>query len=262
MKKILWIFVLCLLFNVNAYSLPKCDGEDSKKWTNCEGVFNYPDKKYSGEWKDGKREGRGISILNDGTKYVGEWKNDKPNGQGSTTSTYNYFSIKFVGQWKDGKPNGQGTLKCLPVGRKKTGEWDAKTYTGEWKDGLLKIKIENGNEAFVQSEFCGIYEGELKDGSANGQGTQTYPDGTKYVGEWKNDVPNGLGTQTFGDGKKYVGEWKNGKPNGQGTFTWKNGDKYIGQLKDGKLHGKGVYTFQDGKILNGVFKDGEFIEEI
>ena len=39
----------------------------------------------------------------------------------------------------------------------------------------------------------------------NGQGTETYPDGGKYVGEWKDGVPNGQGTDTFPDGRKVNG---------------------------------------------------------
>ena len=36
------------------------------------------------------------------------------------------------------------------------------------------------------------YVGEFKSGERNGQGTETYPDGSKYIGEWRNgDMWNG-----------------------------------------------------------------------
>jgi len=38
-----------------------------------------------------------------------------------------------------------------------------------------------------------------------------------YVGEWKNGKYNGQGTFTYPDGSKYVGEFKDGKSYGQGT---------------------------------------------
>ena len=38
------------------------------------------------------------------------------------------------------------------------------------------------------------YEGEIKNGKPNGQGTITYPDGGKYVGELKDGKNNGQGT--------------------------------------------------------------------
>ena len=45
----------------------------------------------------------------------------------------------------------------------------------------------------------------------NGQGAETYPDGTTYVGECKDDKLHGQATMTLPDGTKYVGEWKDGK---------------------------------------------------
>ena len=41
-----------------------------------------------------------------------------------------------------------------------------------------------------------VYKGEWKNGKYNGQGTFTYPDGTKYVGKLKNGEYNGKGTLT------------------------------------------------------------------
>jgi len=39
----------------------------------------------------------------------------------------------------------------------------------------------------------------------NGQGTFTYPDGTKYVGKFKDGKEHGQGTWTSPEGEKYVG---------------------------------------------------------
>ena len=45
----------------------------------------YDNGKYIGEWKNGKKEGKGIHCWNDekfkGDKYDGEWKNDKKEGK-------------------------------------------------------------------------------------------------------------------------------------------------------------------------------------
>ncbi len=38
--------------------------------------------RYVGEFKDGKRDGKGSYALFDGTTYVGEWKLDKFHGRG------------------------------------------------------------------------------------------------------------------------------------------------------------------------------------
>lgn len=38
--------------------------------------------KYGGDWKDDKKEGKGIMYYNNGDKYGGEWSNDIRNGKG------------------------------------------------------------------------------------------------------------------------------------------------------------------------------------
>ncbi len=78
----------------------------------------------------------------------------------------------------------------------------------------------------------------------------------KYEGQVENGTPNGQGTVTSSDGSKYVGSWKNGKKNRQGTFTYPNGEKYEGEWKDGGLwngtgydkNGNITYKYDDGRI--------------
>ena len=102
------------------------------------------------------------------------------------------------------------------------------------------------------------YEGEIKNGEPNGQGTLTRPTGEKYVGDWKNGEFHGQGTFTFSNGEKYIGEFKDGNCHGQGTKTSSTGDKCVGDWKNGKLHGQGTYTWSDGDMYVGEFKDGKF----
>jgi len=66
----------------------------------------------------------------------------------------------------------------------------------------------------------------------NGQGTHTYPDGSKYVGEFRDGKRHGQGTYTFQEGDTYVGEWKYGR-------EW-NGTEYD---KDGNI----FYKYVNGK---------------
>jgi len=37
---------------------------------------------YEGEWRDGKRNGKGTNTWPDGNKYEGDWKDDKVEGKG------------------------------------------------------------------------------------------------------------------------------------------------------------------------------------
>ena len=74
----------------------------------------------------------------------------------------------------------------------------------------------------------------IKGDCKNGQGTYTYPDGSKYVGGYKNDRRHGQGTYTYPDGRKYVGGWKYDNQHGQGTETFTDGRKHVGEFRKGK----------------------------
>ncbi len=56
-----------------------------------------------------------------------------------------------------------------------------------------------------------VYADKCTEGDCqNGQGTMTFPDGTKYVGQLKDDKQNGQGTMTYPDGRKESGQWEDG----------------------------------------------------
>jgi len=115
--------------------------------------------------------------------------------------------------------------------------------------------------AIYLSHFCHSYSKQFPKyfHKPNGQGTRTYPDGSKYLGEFKDGKPNGQGTFTFPDGSKYVGENKNGWKNGQGTYTLSDGTKYVGKFSDGKIW-NGIDYDKDGNII-GKIVNGERIKQ-
>ena len=94
-------------------------------------------------------------------------------------------------------------------------------------------------------ETYNVPDGRKDGGEFSGQGTMTWPDGTKYVGEWKDGKRNGQGTWTSPDGQKYVGEWKDHKFNGQGTWICSNGTKYVGEFQDGTPTSQCVVTLSE-----------------
>ena len=61
------------------------------------------DEKYEGEWRNGKRDGRGVEFYADGEKkYVGNFKNGKYDGNGSF---FYKNGDKYVGKYKNGAMN-------------------------------------------------------------------------------------------------------------------------------------------------------------
>ena len=78
---------------------------------------------YEGNYKEGKRDGKGIYVDQDGTIiYQGEWQNGKRHGQGTYKDQEGNV---YQGEWQNGKRHGQGTYKD-PQGN---------VYQGEWQNG-------------------------------------------------------------------------------------------------------------------------------
>ena len=206
MKKLLGIVVLSLLWFNTAFALPTCVGEDSSKWTMCEGTkaFNN-DLTYTGEWKDGKHHGKGTLLLPNGAKYLGEWvgethlKIKTKNGNDAIINTYSGMIIE-----------------------------------GEFKDSDIKKGLING-QVTATNPKGDKWIGGFIDGKLNGQGTYISANGAIYNGEYKNDKKNGKGAFISSNEEKYVGEWKDDLKHGQGTLTSSDGSKYAGEFKDGKF---------------------------
>ena len=78
-----------------------------------------------------------------------------------------------------------------------------------------------------------IYQGEFKDGKANGKGTFVGSDGTMYVGEWKDDLYDGQGVERWNKNTiVYTGAFVNGLKTGKGKFEF-NGNSYEGDFVEG-----------------------------
>ena len=65
-------------------------------------------------------------------------------------------------------------------------------------------------------EVAGKYEGETKNGLANGEGKSVGTD--TYEGHFRKGLPNGEGTYTFSNGDMYKGNFVNGLFSGKGTL--------------------------------------------
>jgi len=175
-----------------------------------------------------------------------------------------YGEKSILGEWKNGKEwNTKHT--------KKDGTLIGKFENRKWilMLGVLYVGERNGKFGYFTEKWEGLenednrdigkYEGEIKNGFPNGQGTLTLSDGEKYVGEFTYGVFHGQGILTYPNGDKYGGEWKDGFPNGQGTETYPNGGKYLGSWKGG-LKWNGIYYDQNGNIT-GKYVNGKWIKQ-
>ncbi len=184
---------------------------------NAYGIYIYNSGlQYEGEWKNGRRHGKGTLTYPDRYKYVGEWKNNKREGHGKLVYTYSKIPFYYVGEWKDGKRDGKGIFYYY-----------GKKYEGHWNNDLM-----------------------------HGRGTVIYPGGYKWTGEWKNDMADsGQGTFLDNNGKRFEGQAKNGKMYGKIIITYSDGSKFIGEVISGGKHIQGTIVYPDGRELSKTLKN-------
>jgi hypothetical protein len=87
------------------------------------GTMTYDNGKYTGEWKSGKRNGKGTYTFASGNIYDGDWFNDKRHGLGKVTYADGDF---YEGEFKyDLLEEGEGIMHYS----------DRTKYEGKWKYG-------------------------------------------------------------------------------------------------------------------------------
>ena len=86
----------------------KASGRGRQVWR---GV--YGESVYEGEFRYGKRHGRGIYTWVNGQTYDGEWRNGKQHGHGTCTDAEvsnddTTYAHRYEGEWRDGNRHGRG----------------------------------------------------------------------------------------------------------------------------------------------------------
>ncbi|XP_057278639.1 MORN repeat-containing protein 3 [Pezoporus wallicus] len=157
-------------------------------------VYDANGDKYTGEWQDNLKHGKGIQKWKStGAIYSGDWKFGKRDGYGSYSIpdpvTKQYKRV-YTGWWENDQKCGYG-LMIYPNGERYEGEWSAELRSG-W-------------------------------------GRMNYLNGSVYEGQWLLDKPHGQGTLHLANEHRYEGSWKNGKKHGPGIYFYL--DK--GQLLEG-----------------------------
>uniref|UniRef100_A0A8C5WAY0 MORN repeat containing 1 n=1 Tax=Leptobrachium leishanense TaxID=445787 RepID=A0A8C5WAY0_9ANUR len=194
-------------------------GEVKKQLRHGYGVYIYSNSffRYEGEWKNGKKHGRGKFLLKDGSYYEGEFMDGEITGNGLQywASSGNTYS----GDFQNGEPHGFGVMQYKDGG-KYEGEFvlgireghgllldrDGQTYKGGFhknkKNGEGQLSFRNGD----------TFEGDWLLDKRQGHGLLRCANGTIYEGQWRNDVFSGQGCMIHGSGVIYDGLWINGHP--------------------------------------------------
>ncbi|MDC3124809.1 trypsin-like peptidase domain-containing protein [Gammaproteobacteria bacterium] len=116
-----------------------------------------------------------------------------------------------------------------------------------------------------------IYQGGFRDGKYHGFGKYMFGPSSEfagdiYTGDFRDDKSHGFGKYTYATGDLLEGEFKDGYPNGFGKFIWGRtpnaGDIYQGGFSGFKRNGFGRYTFADGRIQEGEWKDDKFVKSL
>lgn len=107
---------------------------------------------------------------------------------------------------------------------------------------LFRVAMSQGNCKVLKPELAGVYEGNCRQGLANGMGSAIGTD--SYMGQFVKGLPDGKGTYIWATGESYTGYWKKGQRHGHGDYkfsfqgndsivsgTWEN-DRYIGKTKE------------------------------
>lgn len=121
----LFLFAFVLLFTGHAFgqsSLPPCPSGNEASWHNCFATINYPfGGRYAGEYRNGKRNGKGASTFPNGIMYSGEWLNGWHHGFG----TFTYLDgARYVGEWQSGQRHGVGILYSANGAVEDSGMWE------------------------------------------------------------------------------------------------------------------------------------------
>jgi len=266
--------------------------------------IKYTRKKYKGELNSNNLANGFGTCIKQYIKYTGEWKNGVPDGKGiviykqpiyyclieNELIKYNIF--RYEGTINNGVFHNKGILT-------RNGKL---FYEGEFRDGSITGKGELYNEQgkimykgdFVNGKFEGkgllynncelLYNGNWKYGKKEGYGVLYNPKVSKiipnYDGYWKNNLYDGEGRLneanerrigtfknnkqinegTFNDGvRKYTGYFDNHMFNGYGNLEVNNNKKisysYSGNFKDNKFDGNGFIKYNNQNAYDGGFNN-------
>ena len=116
------------------------EGEYRDGKENGRGLYTYANgSRIEAEFRDGRINGRGTAAWGTGSGYEGEWRDGKLHGRGTYTDAN---GDRYEGEWRDGKPQGTGTLR----------KSDGQVFSGTWTAGCFR---QGDKRAWLMSSKAG-----------------------------------------------------------------------------------------------------------
>jgi len=201
------------------------------------GEFKSGSFRYQGEFRNGRRHGKGTYVWANGDAYEGEFADDKPHGAGM----YRFAS----GDRYEGEVNG-GVIAGRGVYVSAQGDQFEGTFVDGKPEGLGIYRFANGDR----------YEGQVAAGKPQGKGRYFARSGERVEATFADGSASGTGICYFANGDRYEGDFRAGALTGRGTYFYTGGVTYEGDIVDGRPHGRGTFHFADGSKFEGTFDDG------
>lgn len=222
---------------------------------------------FTGELKDGERDGHGVERNKDFI-YIGLWLRGLKHGQGYWRHV---DGTTYEGEWKAGKRDGLGTFTNPGLDRYdgefvnnvRHGFGAYMTFDGSQRsyDGWYENNEMHGHGS-LETELTN-YKGNFKCGKRDGKGLYHMRGSAAvaYEGDFKDDKEHGHGVKKEADGSVYTGSFVNGAAEGFGVMEYSGGGRYEGQWMGGiPQEGQGVEVFCDGPpTQDGIWKDGHML---
>ena len=138
--------------------------------------------RYNGPRVNGKKEGKGVYIYQNGCRYEGYFRNDKKEGKGIF---YYKNGDRYEGNFEDGNYEGNGIF-YFNNGDRYEGQFERNKYSGRGK-----YYYHNGD----------IFDGYWMEDKKTGEGTYYYKNGDKAIGKYYNGKPYGIHIKYCKDGR-------------------------------------------------------------
>ena len=170
--------------------------------------LKFDEGKYIGQVENNLQEGTGTFYYTSGSIYKGEWKKGKKEGKGNFYCNKEPFNgDRYEGNWKNDKQDGKGTYFFK----------DGDIYDGNWKNGRQEGKgIYDYNDG-------DRYEGDFKSGVMDGKGIYYYSNGERYEGDFRKGKREGRGIYYYNNGERKMGDYLNDHPTGVHVLVKRNG---------------------------------------